>query len=66
MRQATEYLEELCSRHISGQMKVAPEHMVDRVLALMNKPAGREYKKKGSLSGIGEPQPGTGKEMCTW
>jgi len=42
---ATEYLEELCSRHISGQMKVAPEHSVDRVLALMNKPAGREYEK---------------------
>ena len=42
---ATEYLEELCSRHISGQMKVAPEHSVDRVLALMNKPASREYEK---------------------
>ena len=42
---AAEYLEEISSRHISGQMKVAPEHMVDRVLALMNKPAGREYEK---------------------
>ncbi|MCX5902414.1 MAG: YgiQ family radical SAM protein, partial [Proteobacteria bacterium] len=42
---ATEYLEELCSRHISGQMKVAPEHSVDRVLALMNKPPAREYEK---------------------
>jgi len=51
---AAEYLEEISSRHISGQMKVAPEHMVDRVLALMNKPASREYekfvRKMGSLN----------------
>jgi uncharacterized radical SAM protein YgiQ len=42
---ATEYLEEVSSRHISGQMKVAPEHMSDRVLALMNKPPASEYEK---------------------
>jgi uncharacterized radical SAM protein YgiQ len=42
---ATEYLEEISSRHISGQMKVAPEHISDRVLALMNKPPAAEYEK---------------------
>jgi len=42
---AAEYLEEISSRYISGQMKVAPEHMVDRVLELMNKPAAGEYEK---------------------
>ena len=33
------YLKELVSHHISGQMKVAPEHIDDGVLKLMNKPS---------------------------
>lgn len=33
-----DYLRELVSRHVSGQMKVAPEHISDRVLGLMGKP----------------------------
>ena len=33
-----EYLKELVNHHISGQMKVAPEHTSDRVLKLMGKP----------------------------
>lgn len=33
-----EYLEELCKYHISGQLKVAPEHTSPKVSALMNKP----------------------------
>ena len=32
------YLEHLCKNHISGQMKVAPEHISDDVLKLMGKP----------------------------
>lgn len=32
------YLRELVEHHISGQMKVAPEHIDDGVLALMGKP----------------------------
>jgi uncharacterized radical SAM protein YgiQ len=32
------YLEELVSHHISGQMKIAPEHIVPQVLRLMSKP----------------------------
>jgi len=32
------YLEQLAARHISGQLKIAPEHSVDSVLELMNKP----------------------------
>lgn len=41
---ANEYLEQLCTHHISGQMKIAPEHAVDRVLKLMNKPAIASYE----------------------
>ncbi len=31
------YLEELCRHHISGRLKIAPEHVSEKVLALMNK-----------------------------
>ena len=37
-------LEVLCEHHISGQLKVAPEHMSDRVLKAMNKPSFSVYK----------------------
>ena len=33
-----QYLEEVIRHHISGQLKVAPEHCEDHVLALMGKP----------------------------
>ena len=35
------YLEELLRHHVSGQLKIAPEHVQDSVLKLMGKP-GRE------------------------
>lgn len=38
------YLEKICRDHISGQMKIAPEHVIDKVLKLMNKPANRNYE----------------------
>lgn len=38
------FLIELIKHHISGQLKVAPEHVVDKVLAAMNKPAFTVYK----------------------
>ena len=31
------YLEEIVKDHVSGQMKIAPEHTEDKVLALMGK-----------------------------
>ena len=36
-----DFFKELCEHHVSGQLKVAPEHVVDRVLEKMGKP-GRE------------------------
>lgn len=35
----SEYIEELISRHVSGRLKVAPEHTSDRVLNCMRKPS---------------------------
>lgn len=39
-----EFLKELCKYHISGQLRVAPEHVSDEVLALMGKPKNSVYK----------------------
>ena len=39
------FLYELAEHHISGQLKVAPEHVSDRVLALMNKPPHAVYER---------------------
>jgi uncharacterized radical SAM protein YgiQ len=39
------YLKALCARHISGRLKVAPEHSEERVLNLMNKPPFEIYEK---------------------
>ena len=36
--QDNEFLEELCKHHVSGTLKVAPEHISNRVLAKMRKP----------------------------
>ena len=39
------FLKELVEHHISGQLKVAPEHVSDRVLYYMNKPPHRVYEE---------------------
>jgi len=38
-----DFLRELVEHHISGQLKVAPEHVSDKVLALMGKPSRKSY-----------------------
>jgi len=40
-----EFFEELVKYHISGQLKVAPEHVDDRVLVRMGKPSRELYDK---------------------
>ncbi|MFH1855751.1 MAG: YgiQ family radical SAM protein [Candidatus Omnitrophota bacterium] len=42
---ARDYLEEICRYHISGLMKVAPEHCSEEVLRVMNKPPFAVYEK---------------------
>lgn len=37
------FLKELCKHHISGQLRVAPEHVTDHVLDLMGKPRNEVY-----------------------
>lgn len=36
------YLSQLVARHVSGQLKVAPEHMDDKILELMGKPSNEK------------------------
>ncbi|MCI6677407.1 MAG: YgiQ family radical SAM protein [Clostridiales bacterium] len=39
------FLRELCQYHVSGQLKVAPEHVADAVLKRMGKPENSVYKR---------------------
>ncbi len=39
------FFTELCKHHISGQLRVAPEHISDNVLKYMGKPSHDVYKK---------------------
>ena len=44
-----QYMEQLVSKHLSGRMKVAPEHTSDETLHIMRKPSFRffhEFKKR--------------------
>ena len=43
------YNEQLITRHVSGRLKVAPEHTSDRVLELMRKPSFDLYHRFASL-----------------
>ena len=38
------FFRELCEHHVSGQLKVAPEHISDAVLQKMGKPENRVYE----------------------
>lgn len=40
-----EFLRELCEHHVSGQLKVAPEHVSPKVTALMGKSDRRVYER---------------------
>ncbi len=39
------FLKELCEHHVSGQLKVAPEHVADKVLSRMGKPKNEVYRQ---------------------
>ena len=39
------FLKELCRHHVSGQLRVAPEHISDSVLSLMGKPPAKVYDR---------------------
>ncbi|MBQ0085302.1 MAG: YgiQ family radical SAM protein [Prevotella sp.] len=40
-----EYARELITRHVSGRLKVAPEHTSDHVLQLMRKPSFQQFRQ---------------------
>ena len=42
---AREYTRELITRHVSGRLKVAPEHTSDNVLKLMRKPSFSQFEE---------------------
>ncbi|MFM7022707.1 MAG: YgiQ family radical SAM protein [Flavobacteriales bacterium] len=40
-----EYMDQLVTRHISGRLKVAPEHTADNTLKIMRKPSFKHFKE---------------------
>ncbi len=42
---AQQYTRELITRHVSGRLKVAPEHTSDHVLMLMRKPSFQQFRE---------------------
>jgi uncharacterized radical SAM protein YgiQ len=55
------YLQDLVEHHVSGQLKIAPEHIVDNVLKLMGKPSNKnliDFKERfySITKKIGKPQ----------
>jgi len=44
-KQSDRYLKALCREHVSGYLKVAPEHVSSKVLELMNKPGIKVYER---------------------
>lgn len=44
-KESDAYLEALCRNHVSGQLKVAPEHASDAALRMMNKPSFKVYQQ---------------------
>lgn len=44
-QEAGDYFEQICLQHVGGRMKVAPEHSVNRVLRIMNKPEFQVYER---------------------
>ena len=41
----SQFIRELCEHHVSGQLKVAPEHVSEEVLRLMGKPGKAVYEE---------------------
>ncbi len=44
-KESDAYLEALCKSHVSGQLKVAPEHASNATLKMMNKPPFEVYER---------------------
>lgn len=44
-KEAEEYLEQVVTRHVSGRLKVAPEHTADDTLRIMRKPSFKHFHK---------------------
>ncbi|MCL7412865.1 MAG: YgiQ family radical SAM protein [ANME-2 cluster archaeon] len=47
------YLQELCEHHVSGQLKVAPEHVTSHVTDMMHKPSREVFEEfKGRFEAV--------------
>lgn len=44
-KSTAQYTHELITKHVSGRLKVAPEHTSDRVLSVMRKPSFKQFEE---------------------
>lgn len=44
-KSTAQYTRELITKHVSGRLKVAPEHTSDRVLSVMRKPSFKQFEE---------------------
>lgn len=44
-KSTAQYTRELITKHVSGRLKVAPEHTSDRVLSIMRKPSFKQFEE---------------------
>ena len=61
-KEMDEYMDQLVSRHVSGRLKVAPEHTSDDTLKIMRKPSfkhfhefKKSYEKANEKHGLNQP-----------
>ena len=58
--ESPEYIQELAGHHVSGLLKIAPEHVSPRVLCLMNKGGGKaalgKFRRLFEKAGLGRKQ----------
>ncbi len=57
-KQGDGYLRDLVNHHVSGQLKIAPEHTQDNVLKLMGNPAAAVCwnSRKNSIASMNKPE----------
>ena len=59
----SDYLRVLCDNHVSGHLKVAPEHVVKTVTDLMNKPDGAVFDRfRERFETVQKERPQTGRQ----
>lgn len=61
-----EYVENLIKYHVSGRLKVAPEHTEDEVLKMMRKPSFELFRKFQAIFNLGNRKAGKNQQLIPY